>query len=449
MSRPRCDPIDIAATLAALSTKGCGLTGGSRDAGVLRRLYADYASVAARPYARASWEKALRAAERGVKKPAEIRSHMNSLHVNDRSLALDRELIKPGLVLTLSSDAPKLYVRGDALNCQDDKLILKYERRSSKPNTIVLAGWGGQITVGAMRFCSDYGIAILVLEWDRSLMSVVACPASRAHTRLLMVFQAFIDDSSTPGRVFVLAGHVASADTWAKFSKDWEQMLPYGTLNKDGRYHFKMSEMATNPERMARVQAFYRIIGDHDLTAISCAIDERDLRNAVSRIWSLNRFINVGVFMDTFFFVFRALVDHIHEHRNLLPMLREEKIDLIFDNQSQKNKIIGAWDLFVSSRHPSIQSRFGATPRFEDDNDFLPLQAADLWAWWVREWYERGKPMDGGTMYLPPLSSDNLKKAIVIKFDADSIVENIVNIIKSSHPDTIIYDGSYRGASWS
>jgi CRISPR-associated endonuclease Cas1 len=32
-----------------------------------------------------------------------------------------------------------------------------------------------------MRFCSDYGIAILVLEWDRSLMSVVACPAARTE----------------------------------------------------------------------------------------------------------------------------------------------------------------------------------------------------------------------------------------------------------------------------
>jgi hypothetical protein len=71
MSRPRCDPIDVDATLRALAEKGCGLTGGSRDAGVLRRLYADYASVAAWPYARASWEGMLRQAQHGSLRNAE------------------------------------------------------------------------------------------------------------------------------------------------------------------------------------------------------------------------------------------------------------------------------------------------------------------------------------------------------------------------------------------
>ena len=63
MGKTRCDPIDTKATLSALAESGCGLIGPSRDAALLRRLYADYASVAARPYARASWEKVLRAAE--------------------------------------------------------------------------------------------------------------------------------------------------------------------------------------------------------------------------------------------------------------------------------------------------------------------------------------------------------------------------------------------------
>jgi hypothetical protein len=62
--RARCDPIDTEATLRALAEQGCGLIGPSRDAGALRRLYADYASVAARPYARATWEGMLRTAER-------------------------------------------------------------------------------------------------------------------------------------------------------------------------------------------------------------------------------------------------------------------------------------------------------------------------------------------------------------------------------------------------
>jgi hypothetical protein len=261
-----------------------------------------------------------------------------------------------------------------------------------------------------------------------------------------MVLQAFIDDSATSNGVFVLAGHIATAETWARFAKDWEQMLPYGTLNKDGNYHFKMSEMASNPERMARVQAFYRIIEDHDLIAISCAIDERHLRNAISRLWSLNKIIDFGHFNDPFFFVFKSLTDHIYVNSNTLPGVGGDRVDLIFDNQSQKKKIISSWDEYMAQRSASPKSRFGATPRFEDDTDFLPLQAADLWAWWIREWHERGKPLQHDhSMLLPPLFSELRKTAIVIEHDEDGIVENLINQIKSTDKNTIIYDSAYRG----
>jgi hypothetical protein len=52
MSRPRCDPIDTAAVAKAL---GEGVPA--------RRLYAEYASVAARPYARSSWEQLVKGAK--------------------------------------------------------------------------------------------------------------------------------------------------------------------------------------------------------------------------------------------------------------------------------------------------------------------------------------------------------------------------------------------------
>lgn len=59
---------------------------------------------------------------------------------------------------------------------------------------------------------------------------------------MALSFQAFIDDSTTPGGEFVLAGHIAPAEAWAKFAKEWEELLPFGTLAENGKYHFKMSE---------------------------------------------------------------------------------------------------------------------------------------------------------------------------------------------------------------
>jgi len=74
---------------------------------------------------------------------------------------------------------------------------------------------------------------------------------SAAVRQPIMVLQAYIDDSYKRNGEFVLAGHIATAESWAKFAKEWEALLPSaGTLASNGNYHFKMSEMAANPERM-------------------------------------------------------------------------------------------------------------------------------------------------------------------------------------------------------
>ena len=57
MGRPRCDPFDIAARLRALV-----------DGVPILRLYRDYASTAARPYARSTFEAMVKAAKRGSAK---------------------------------------------------------------------------------------------------------------------------------------------------------------------------------------------------------------------------------------------------------------------------------------------------------------------------------------------------------------------------------------------
>ena len=43
-----------------------------------------------------------------------------------------------------------------------------------------MTGWGGNVTISAVRFCADHGVAILMLDWNRDLMSLVATPAPRA-----------------------------------------------------------------------------------------------------------------------------------------------------------------------------------------------------------------------------------------------------------------------------
>jgi hypothetical protein len=67
---------------------------------------------------------------------------------------------------------------------------------------------------------------------------------------MAMNCQAFIDDSRTkPSGEFVLGGHVAPAEKWVAFSGEWGGLLPLGTRAKNGKFHFKMAEMAKSPER--------------------------------------------------------------------------------------------------------------------------------------------------------------------------------------------------------
>jgi hypothetical protein len=82
-------------------------------------------------------------------------------------------------------------------------------------------------------------------------------------------FQAFIDDSRSKDE-FVLAGHIATTEAWAAFSQKWEDILPLATKARNGKWHFKMSEMAMQPVLMSHVPAFYKIIEDHVICSISC-----------------------------------------------------------------------------------------------------------------------------------------------------------------------------------
>jgi phytoene/squalene synthetase len=83
------------------------------------------------------------------------------------------------------------------------------------------------------------------------------------------------------------------------------------------------------------------------------------------------------------------LVDEFHlQRQNFRSIDPDQKVDFIFDNLTDKKPILEAWDEYIGRAQDHVKDRFGATPRFENDQEFLPLQAADLWAWWVREWYE-------------------------------------------------------------
>jgi hypothetical protein len=207
-------------------------------------------------------------------------------------------------------------------------------------------------------------------------------------------YRAFIDESFSEEE-FILGGHIATADNWASLSRQWAELLPkFGTLADGGTYHFKMSEMAMTPDRMERVPIFYKLIEEHVAASISVRLNLPEYRRAQVRAHRLAEQmywapLNLNHWANPYFFAFRVLIDEFHILRpNFNSIPADERVDFYFDDKIEKKVILGAWDEYLVRAAPQVKDRFGATPRFENDQVFLPLQAADLWVWWVREWYE-------------------------------------------------------------
>lgn len=266
---------------------------------------------------------------------------------------------------------------------------------------------------------------------------VVGVAPSVAGKRLLVALQAYIDDSVGEGGNYVLAGHIASADAWEAFSRDWEKTLPMGLRDKDGWY-FKMSEMAASPERMERVPAFYRVMEDHILLSVSVHFKIADLAAAQRRIFVPRAPIDWGDFANPHFFAFRGLLDMFHLHREMIEdkIPLDQPVDFIFDDHSAKKPLLQAWDDYLDRRKAHIRKRYGATPIFRDDRQFLPLQAADLWAWWVREWYETGDPIDEH-MNVPNFGKWRARQGhrkMVIQFSEDELANGMLSLAAEHLP---------------
>jgi CRISP-associated protein Cas1 len=167
MGRPRCDPFDAKAIAQAI------------EAGETTplRAYEAYASVAARPYARASWENIVKQSHRS----GEVTRPTVTDDDDERPNYWDTfSPVKPTNVLTTVADKASLTVKSGALYVSDGDRKIIYEKRGVKPLAIVMTGYGGYISIEAMRFCRDYNIAVIVLDWSRDFMTIVAPPAKQS-----------------------------------------------------------------------------------------------------------------------------------------------------------------------------------------------------------------------------------------------------------------------------
>lgn len=193
------------------------------------------------------------------------------------------------------------------------------------------------------------------------------------------MMQAFIDESGVgQGDVLVLAGYIASTEAWSRFSSEWRSRLDmHPRIGK-----FKMGEMHGSEVRRERAGWFYRVIEDHALCAISCSIDIRGMLRAIDAYpWPAN--FEVDSFKNPYIFGFKAILHIIVQHRAQLKI--DESVEFVFDDKGEKRKLLSAINRlrFAAALE---DRRFLGDVSFRTDDAALPLQAADLYAYWVRQW---------------------------------------------------------------
>jgi CRISPR-associated protein Cas1 len=180
MGRPRCDPFDAAAIIAAI---GKGET-------TPLRAYQDYAATAARPYARASFETLLQRHHRLGPRRQAGQAAAPAPHAIDAASDAESDafwgarLAIKTRVVTTEADNASLAVKGGSLFVSDGERRLRYDAGARMPAAIVMAGWGGLVSVEALRFCAAHRMAVVVLDWMRGLLAVMPGAPRPAATML-------------------------------------------------------------------------------------------------------------------------------------------------------------------------------------------------------------------------------------------------------------------------
>lgn len=242
------------------------------------------------------------------------------------------------------------------------------------------------------------------------------------------------DDSYDPGAdgPYVLGGHIATVQQWANFVPQWEALNKrFGDIDARGERHFHMTEIMRSPERKEFVAAYLRVITANVLSSVSCVFELADFKRAQARVHVPGYKFDA---LPPFMFGWNCLLNGINSSRaQLSKIIGSEPIDFCFDAQGEEGRVHSVWGEFLDRRSEEERSYYGSIS-FRDDKNFLPLQAADLWAWWTRsKWIGRGPnkianlSADRASVIDPNNPSTiPMHKEICIRMTEDQIVETLV-----------------------
>ena len=206
----------------------------------------------------------------------------------------------------------------------------------------------------------------------------------------MTVFQPFADDSGSDpqSHTFVLGGLIATPAEWTPFAAAWQTALDNGPPAKLD--YFKMAEAMslsgqfsrrcgwTEGLRDSKVAELVEIIVKHVLYGAWVSLRQEDYRKFLQSIPLPMRNLSTDVphmLLITQFVL--MLCEHAKRHR------AHCSFEFFFDQQQGiEQEMLFTWPMVKSlAAEGGVEEYLGPVPCFGDEKQFLPLQAADLFAW--------------------------------------------------------------------
>lgn len=203
---------------------------------------------------------------------------------------------------------------------------------------------------------------------------------------LMTVLRAYVDDSGKENDSYsmVLAGYIASVETWEMFSIDWKKILEsYGLKNfhmveawRLGRSYRKLGPIRRN----ALLTALVECISDHVEHAFVLSMDTESYRHWYGR----KEFPDIDAtrpYLLGFHGMLTMISDYVYNRRD------DCDFTIVYDEQGGESaaRVLDAVQTLrdVAKQHGRDTMRI-PTPQFMSDDSVPPLQAADLLAWLCR-----------------------------------------------------------------
>ncbi len=192
-----------------------------------------------------------------------------------------------------------------------------------------------------------------------------------------MTIQAYIDASGTGSELFVFAGHMATAEKWLLFSNQWNKRLKDYNIRV-----YKACDMSNVESDIEMSSHFYEVIEEHVDLQFSLSLCKSDLSDAVNDIDWPPHIKKVHRLKNAYYFGFKALVNLLLQNSKSLNI--NGTVDFVFDTESESKDTMKLWNDIRKGSSSDVAILMGDL-EYKDDKESPPLQAADLYAYWMRK----------------------------------------------------------------